>query len=489
MSYSIYDLNTRISNLQSTVSGITPLIPSLRPPPTPNELVVVDTIVVADTYPLPTKTSTITPTSVTIDSIGSGNLSVLDVNTLAYTSSAVGTASYRVDGLSILDTTHSRLADMTQSSLTMSDTLTNDYSSLGYDGVIINDAVSGETTTVDKNSITMTSPLGTLNQIIISNDISVNEPFIRLDSSSGVTNTLDHDQWTGNINSVNTTANLVHYLGFFDNSGTGYGKPQKSALLSCNPALSIISATTFSGNATSSSTATGVNLTSDNTLGTYFLPFSKTVTATGNSLFIDNTTTPLTYVPSTSTLTASNFSGSASTSVGINLTSDNTAGTYFLPFSKTSTATGNSLFIDNVTGPLTYNPSTGTMSALYFSGDEILPLTQNTATFAGTTLTFSGASNGQNVSYRNSSVVITGGSNTISTLTITNTLVNGTYKIGILNNGTNNLTINTGLGANIKTIYSGGFNVPNGRHAQMTIDVIIINAVTTYIVNAFVLTN
>jgi hypothetical protein len=489
MSYSIYDLNTRISNLQSTVSGITPLIPSLRPPPTPNELVVVDTIVVADAYPIPTGTSTITPTSVTIDSIGSGNLSVLDVGTLSYTSSAVGTASYRVDGLSILDTTHSRLADMTPTTLTMSDTLTNDYSSLGYDGLIINDSVSGETTTVDKNSITMTSPLGTLNQIIISNDISVNEPFIRLDSSSGVTNTLDHDQWTGNINSVNTTANLVHYLGFFDNSGTGYGKPQKSALLSCNPALSIISATTFSGNATSSSTATGVNLTSDNTLGTYFLPFSKTVTATGNSLFIDNTTTPLTYVPSTSTLTATNFSGSATTSVGINLTSDNTAGTYFLPFSKTSTATGNSLFIDNVTGPLTYNPSTGTMSALYFSGDVILPLTQNIATFAGTTLSVSGASNGSNVSFRNSSVVITGGSNTISALTLTGLIVNGTYKIGILNNGTNNLTINTGLGANIKTVYSGGFNVPNGRYAQMTIDVIVINAVTTYIVDAFVLTN
>jgi hypothetical protein len=451
--------------------------------------VVVDTIVVADVYPLPTGTSTITPTSVTIDSIGSGNLSVLDVNTLAYTSSAVGTASYRVDGLSILDTTHSRLADMTPSTLTMTDTLTNNFSSLGYDGFIINDSVSGETTTVDKNSITMTSPLGTLNQIIISNDISVNEPFIRLDSSAGVTNILDHDQWTGNINSVNTTANLVHYLGFFDSSGTGYGKPQKSALLSCNPALSIISATTFSGNATSSSTAIGVNLTSDNTLGTYFLPFSKTSTATGNSLFIDNTTTPLTYVPSTSTLTASNFSGSASTSVGINLTSDNTAGTYFLPFSKTSTATGNSLFIDNVTGPLTYNPSTGIMSSLYFSGDVILPLTQNTATFAGTTLSVSGASNGSNVSFRNSSVVITGGSNTISALTLTGLIVNGTYKIGILNNGTNNLTINTGLGANIKTIYSGGFNIPNGRYAQMTIDVIVINAVTTYIVNAFVLTN
>jgi hypothetical protein len=335
----------------------------------------------------------------------------------------------------------------------------------------------------------LTPQSGGFNQIIISNDISVNEPFIRLDSSAGITNTLDHDRWTGFIRSENTTANLVHYLGFFDNSGTGYGHPQKSALLSCNPALGIISATTFSGNATSSSTAVGVNLTSDNTAGTYFLPFSKTVTATGNSLFIDNTTTPLTYNPSTSTLTATNFAGSATTSVGLNLTSDNTAGTYFLPFSKTATATANTLFIDNVTGPLTYNPSTSTLAASYFSGDIILPLTQNTATFAGTTLSVSGASNGSNVSFRKSSIIITGGSNTIAALTLTGLIVNGTYKIGILNNGTNNLTINTGLGANIKTVYTGNFNVSNGRYAQMTIDVIVINAVTTYIVNAFQLTN
>jgi hypothetical protein len=504
MSYSTYDLNARISNIQASISGITPLIPSLRPPPTPNELVVVDTIVVADTYPAFNNLTTIRPTDINIGDTGGVSNAILANNQLSITSGGgindvvlrpvdltfneiTGlNASYRLDGISINDNLN--LAQITPLNLTMTETLTNNFSSLGYDGFLINDVVSGETTTVDKNSITMTAPSGGFNQIIISNDISVNEPFIRLDDSSGITNTLDHDKWTGNINSVNTTANLVHYLGFFDNSGTGYGKPQKSALLSCNPALSIISATTFSGNATSSSTATGVNLTSDNTLGTYFLPFSKTSTATGNSLFIDNTTTPLTYVPSTSTLTATNFAGTATNASNLVIASDNTSGSYYIPFSKTSAGT-NPLFVDDTTSPLTYNPSTGVMTSLYFSGDEILPTTQNTATFAGTTLSFSGASNGQNVSYRNASVVITGGSNTISTLNITNTLVNGEYKIGILNNGTNNLTINTGLGANIKTIYSGGFNVPNGRYAQMTIDVIIINAVTTYIVNAFTLTN
>lgn len=503
MSYSLYDINTKIGNLQATIGGITPLIPALRPG-APNELVIVDTIVVADAYPGFNNLTTVAPTQISIgDTAGVSNATLAN-SQLSITSGGINdvvlrpvdltfneitglNASYRFDGISIND--NMNLAQITPLNLTMTETLTNSYSSLGYDGFLINDVVSGETTTVDKNSITLTAPLGTLNQIIISNDISVNEPFIRLDSSAGITNTLDHDRWTGFIRSENTTANLVHYLAFFDNSGSGYGHPQKNALLSCNPALGIISATTFSGNSTSSSTAVGVNLTSDNTLGTYFLPFSKTVTATGNSLFIDNTTTPLTYNPSTSTLTATSFAGAATTSNGVNLTSDNTAGSYFLTFSKTSTATGNSLFIDNVTGPLTYNPSTGTMSALYFSGDVILPLTQNTATFAGTTLSVSGASNGSNVSFRNSYVVIIGGSNTIASLTLTGLIVNGTYKIGILNNGTNNLTINTALGANIKTVYTGNFNVSNGRYAQMTIDVIVINSVTTYIVNAFQLTN
>jgi hypothetical protein len=452
-SYSLYDLNTRLSNLQATVSGITPLIPALRPSPNPNELVVVDTIIVADVYPTPNDTTTITPTQITI-----------------------GT------------NTPSNLAEMSSSTLTMTETISNSYSSLGYDGFLINDTVTGQSNTIDKNTITMIPESGGFNQIIISNDISISEPFIRLDDSLGVTNTLDHDKWTGNIQTVNTNANLVHYLNFSDSSGTGYGHPQKTSGISCNPSTNTITATTFSGNATSSSTSTGVNLTSDNTAGTYYLPFSKTTTATGNSLFIDNTTTPLTYNPSTSTLTCSNFTGVASSASNLVIASDNTSGNYYIPFSKTSAGT-NPLYVDDFTSPLTYNPSTGLMSALYFSGDEILPLSQNTSTFAGTTLTISGASNGTVVSNRNSSVVITGGSNTIANLAITNTLVNGTYKIGILNNGTNNLTINTGLGTNIKTVYSGNFNVSNGRYGLMTIDVIIINGTTTYIVNAFQLSN
>jgi len=136
-----------------------------------------------------------------------------------------------------------------------------------------------------------------------------------------------------------------------------------------------LTATNWTGNASS---ASSISLTSDNTSGTYYLPFSKTTASTGNALFIDNTTTPLTYSPSTSTLTATTFSGNASSASSISLTSDDTSGTYYLPFSKTI-ASNSTLYVDNSTTPLTYNPSTSTLTSSQ--------LTLNTPTAISTTAT------------------------------------------------------------------------------------------------------
>ena len=117
-------------------------------------------------------------------------------------------------------------------------------------------------------------------------------------------NTLDAQKWTGHIQTVDTSANLTYYLNFSDSSSTGYGNPNKNASLSCNPSTGLLTATTFSGSLTgNASSASSVSLTSDNTAGTYFLPFSKTISS-NSPLFVDNTTTPLTYNPSTGLLTA-----------------------------------------------------------------------------------------------------------------------------------------------------------------------------------------
>jgi hypothetical protein len=123
-------------------------------------------------------------------------------------------------------------------------------------------------------------------------------------------------------------------------------------------------------------------LTNDNTSGSYFIPFSKTAT-TSNALYIDNTTGPLTYNPSTSNLSATtftgSFSGTSTSSTTITITDDDSATVSYLVFA-TAAGTNTSLFIDSITSPMSYVPSTGTLtvpsisSQLIDVGDvEILP--------------------------------------------------------------------------------------------------------------------
>ena len=319
MSYSKYDLNSKINYLNSK---LTPIIPS----PTPGELVVVDKIIVADQYPAPNQTTTITPTDIVLD-----------------------------DGVN--------------------------------------------------------------------------------------TNTLSAADWTGNIRTVNTNANLTHYLNFSDNFATGYGHPQKTAGISCNPATNTITATNFDGLTTSSTTAVGVDLTSDDTSGTYYLPFSKTTTATGNPLYIDNSTTPLTYNPLASTLTASIFNGSANTAA---ITNTNDAATYYPVFVATSGNT-QTLRADITTGPFTYTPSSGGLSISGSFGCSTISVSQirgdvNTTaitSFTAGTLTLA---MGDYSIFKNFGWVVTGAANTMSGLVISGSRVNGVYNVCIINNGTGNLT-------------------------------------------------
>ncbi len=50
------------------------------------------------------------------------------------------------------------------------------------------------------------------------------------------------------------------------------------------------------------------------------------------------------------------------------LGTDNTAGPYYIPFSLTTNANANKLYIDNVTGPLSYDPSTSTLNCTNLTG-------------------------------------------------------------------------------------------------------------------------
>ena len=93
------------------------------------------------------------------------------------------------------------------------------------------------------------------------------------------------------------------------------------------------------------------------------------------------------------------------------------------------------------------------------------------------------------VSFRNFNWVVTGTTNSFTSLIVTNPRTNALYYIGILNNGTGDLTINTGLGLNIRTVYSSAIVIPTGRYAMMIINVLSINSVQQFIVDVNLLTN
>ena len=242
---------------------------------------------------------------------------------------------------------------------------------------------------------------------------------------SDIYTTVNKTDWTGTIKTLYTNLNATHYINFSDSSATGQGNPQKSTLLSVNPSLGTITCTALNG-----------------------------------------------------------VASSALTSGAIATISDNTAGTYYIPFSKTTANLSSVLYVDDVTGPLSYNPSTSTLSCTLLSGFLIQPTTQNTATYTSPTLSINGSSS----SYKNSNIAFSGSSNTISALTLTNMIVGGEYNLGIYNGGSGNLTINTGLGANIKTIHSSGVNISGGAYGLMKINVLTINALTIYIVQVNQLT-
>ena len=182
--------------------------------------------------------------------------------------------------------------------------------------------------------------------------------------SDGITtNTLDKDKWSGQIQTINTTANTTHYLNFSDSAGTGYGKPQKNASLSCNPSIGTITATTFSGQNNTTLTIEGKGVG------------GEILFRTGNddSLFILNSgyisfKGGANYQPSIDALTATTFIGAlqgnadtatnATNATNTAITASATNSTFYPTFVSATTGNLPQLVDTN----LTYNPSTDVMT-------------------------------------------------------------------------------------------------------------------------------
>jgi len=177
-----------------------------------------------------------------------------------------------------------------------------------------------------------------------------------------------------NVLNAALTANQYYPLAYFNGStaSTYYQlSSDVSSNLSYNPSTkdvkvsSTVTATTFNGNLSGTADVTKKVGISTKTTGTTYPTFVDT---SGN--VAENINTSFIYDASNNYLTATKFIGDLSgstTNVSI-IGNDDTSGTYFLPFVKNSGSGSRPLYVDDTTGPLTYNPSTSTLTATNFSG-------------------------------------------------------------------------------------------------------------------------
>jgi hypothetical protein len=103
---------------------------------------------------------------------------------------------------------------------------------------------------------------------------------------------------------------------------------------------------------TLSNPATTIDIAQTDASGIFYPVFTD-VNGTSKSLSVDNAVGPLSYNPSTSTLTASTFSG---TSTGIQLTGNSANSERSVPFSTSTIGGARTLNIDTQTNAIQYNP-------------------------------------------------------------------------------------------------------------------------------------
>lgn len=114
-----------------------------------------------------------------------------------------------------------------------------------------------------------------------------------------------------------------------------------------------------------STTATTVSITDTNTAGIFY-PTFVSASGAGQTLRADITANPLTYNPNTGVLTSTNFTGSvtglATQASAVTITDTNINATYY-PVFVSAAGTNQTLRADIASFPLTYNPSTATLTA------------------------------------------------------------------------------------------------------------------------------
>ena len=161
--------------------------------------------------------------------------------------------------------------------------------------------------------------------------------------------------------------------------------------------------------------------------------------ATGNSPV--RKTTGITCNPSTNNITATTFTGSAST---VALTTDN--------------ANGNILYVDTTGQTISYNPALGSLATTIFAGSLSAPNFQTATTYTAGTQTLALAIT-SSITFVSFAFTMTGD---INNLTLTGLRGNGEYYLYLTNTSGTARTVNNVLGgtANIRTSYLTPITIP-----------------------------
>ena len=151
---------------------------------------------------------------------------------------------------------------------------------------------------------------------------------------------------------------------------------------------------------------------------------------------------------------ASNLPGNAGSSTTVALTGDDGSGDWFIPYSKTSSATSNTLYIDNTTTPLTYNASFGRMSAAaYTVGDKIQTAGTNSSLIRQATVSLDHINNATSGFHK--FTVFDSTPSAITPLTIGSTNITTAVPVSIITTVANpnpSLIIRDTTGASINTL-------------------------------------
>ena len=150
-------------------------------------------------------------------------------------------------------------------------------------------------------------------------------------------------------------------------------------------AFSITANDAFYGDLVGNASSSSSSAISENNSNTTFYPIFTNNSGTAQTLTIDKTTGPFSYNPFTGTLTCTNFAGTADNALHadnadfansatscsqIYVGNNNGNSNYYLTFTDGYNNI-KSLSVDAITSPLTYNPFTGTLTAINFNGTAL----------------------------------------------------------------------------------------------------------------------